>query len=101
MWDESRGSGLIVIKRFASAAKIGILGKFHLDGVNALMRTAIVTGGPATLEAAIGHPCETIGTGTYLTYGLFDFDRTSHAFIRPYIEVRELAIKQIRDVRSD
>ncbi len=93
------GLGLVIGERRRFLRQMRGLRQFHLDGVDAELRLAIVPRRPATLEPAVDHgiiaacregdPADRRG----------DFGGTAVALIGANVEIRKLALEEERDMR--
>ena len=80
----------VVVKRFALGREICRLSQLHLDRMNTIVRAAIVSGGPASPEAAITYCGQALGFVTHSFNGIGDSDIAGQPGICTDIEVRQI-----------
>src|SRR3954452_14428042 len=75
--------------------------EFHLDGVHAVLRPAVVACRPAALEATVDDMAVTTCCGTDIARRSFDLRSAALAVVGADVEVGQPALEQERTVRTD
>ena len=93
--------GDVIVPRRALLYQVSRLREFHLDGMNARVRLAVVARGPAALESPVQYDCTPVRPARDHKQLVQSADHRS-ATIGPDVEVRQCAVRtEIRDFAAD